>query len=292
MNLSILIVNWNTREMLTRCLDSLRLHAPTTSYEVIVVDNGSRDGSVERVRSEFPEVQVIANSDNRGYAIANNQAADVAKGETLLLLNSDIVVTPGAIDSMLAALESTPEAGAVACKLCYPDGRPQPSCRSFPDLSVLWFEVLGLSRLFRTSPWFGRYRMSHWDHQSTRFVDQPMMSCLLVRREAWTAVRGLDPTFPIYFNDVDWAYRTHQAGWRILYTAEAFVYHEHGGSTRKLRWKRVLIWHRALLDYHRKHSQGRMRSWKLAALLLLMTISLPAMGLRDAMRSFGGSEGC
>lgn len=282
MRLSILIVNWNTAGMLARCLESLRLHPPTHSYEVIVVDNGSIDESTSMVRERFPEVKLIANDKNFGYAVANNQAIEASKGEFLLLLNSDIVITANSIDTMIYELIKTTEAGAVACKLCYPDGRPQPSCRSFPDLWALTCEISGLSRLFPHSTRFARYRMSYWNHNSTRFVDQPMMSCLLVRRKVWSEVGGLDSTFPIYFNDVDWSLRVHKAGWRILFTSNAEVIHEHGGSTRNLQWRRVWVWHQGLYNYHLKHTAGTFRGLKLTALFAIMAISLPLMLLRDA----------
>ncbi|MCX7643596.1 MAG: glycosyltransferase family 2 protein, partial [Armatimonadetes bacterium] len=193
---SVLIVNWNTREHLRRCLRSLSgigdwgSGTGETGFEVIVVDNASVDGSAEMVQSEFPQVKLIANGRNVGYAAANNQAAKLAKGQYFLLLNPDTELTPATIDKLVAFAETHPDAGAVAPKLVYPNGRLQPSVRSFPTPAALLFSALALDKIFtiRRSPFavfFGRYRMTWFNYDEVAEIDQPMASALLVRKEAW-----------------------------------------------------------------------------------------------------------
>jgi len=255
--LSIILVNWNTRDLLRACLRSLAAHPATGLTEIIVVDNASADGSAEMLRSEFPAVTLIANDRNAGFAEGNNQGLARAQGEFLLLLNPDTEVRPGALDVLIVFLRAHPEAGAVAPRLEYPDGRLQYSCRAFPWPGYLWAQGLGLARLFPRSRTFGGYQMTWWAHDAAREVDQPMASALLVRRAAYQAVGGFDPAFPIYFNDVDWCWRMRQAGWRIWYLPEAVVVHHLGASTRQMKAAMIAESHRGLLRFYAKHWRGR-----------------------------------
>ncbi len=213
--LSIVIVSWNTRELLDACLVSIRTIPDEVTREVIVVDNASADGSAEMVARDHPQVTLIANDENRGYAAGNNQGTEVAEGEHVLLLNPDIVVLDGALDTLARFLQEHPRAGAVAPRLILPDGSVQASCRSFPTPDVVLYEALGLSRLFPRSRRFGRYRMTWWDYDDERPVDQPMASAILVRGAALNEVGEMDEQFPIFFNDVDLCKRLRDAGWEI-----------------------------------------------------------------------------
>lgn len=272
--LSVIIVNWNTKEHLRRCLQSLisahqkfcppsmcALHSKSGNFsvalrfhiEIIVVDNASVDGSAEMVRSEFPQVRLIANKCNVGYAAANNQGAAVARGRYLLLLNPDTVVTDEALARLIEFAETHPNAGAVAPKLLYPDGTLQPSLRSFPTPMALLSSVLGLDKIFPQSQTFGRYRMTWFHYDQIAEVEQPMASALLVRREAWERVGGLDETMPIFFNDVDFCWRLKRAGWRIYFLPWAIIIHHHGASTQLLGIGRALASHRGLLRFYDKH---------------------------------------
>ncbi|MGQ9732193.1 MAG: glycosyltransferase family 2 protein [Candidatus Zipacnadales bacterium] len=256
--LSICIVNWNTREYLRACLQSIHETLGDITHEVIVVDNASTDGSVEMVRQEFPEISLIANRTNRLYAAGNNQALERAQGAYLLLLNPDVVLQEGAIVELIACMERHPKAGAVAPKLVYPDGAPQLSCRSFPDPAVIWYEALGLSHLFPHSRRFGKYRMSWWTYDEERTVDQPMASALLLRSEALEKIGHFDVEFPLFFNDVDLCRRLWDAGWEVWFTPRARVVHHVGGSTRQIRPAMVRESHRSLLRYYEKHYRGRL----------------------------------
>lgn len=250
---SVLIVNWNTKWHLRRCLYSLMDSASKFALEIIVVDNASTDGSVEMVQREFPQVKLIANKLNIGYAAANNQGAKLANGLYFLLLNPDAEVTSQAIDKMLAFAETHPDVGAIAPKLIYPDGRLQPSVRSFPMPAALLFSALGLDKLFPKSKLLGRYRMTWFGYDEVAEVDQPMSSALLVRREAWEQIGGMDESMPIFFNDVDFCWRLKKRGWQIYFLPDAIVVHHHGASTRLLGIGKALETHKGLLRFYDKH---------------------------------------
>lgn len=258
MLLSVIIVNWNTRDLLRRCLQSLYENASVTETEIIVIDNASSDGSVEMVRDELPGVGLIANSDNRGYAEGNNIGFEAAKGDLLLLLNPDTEIKSGAIDAMIECMGHHPDAAAVAGKLVYPDGRAQSSCRGFPEPRSIMFDYLRLSRLFPESRLFGAYRMTWFDYASEAEVDQPMASCMLVPRKALDDIGVFDPDFPIFFNDVDWCYRAKQMGWKIFFTPDAEIVHHVGGSTRQVKPAMVRESHISLKRFYEKHYRKRM----------------------------------
>ncbi len=252
-SVSAIIVNWNTKDLLRECLRSLLQFAAPLLTDIIVVDNASVDGSAEMVRREFPQVQLLANERNIGYAAANNQGAALARGRYLLLLNSDAQVRPDAVERLVTFAEAHPEAGLVAPKLVYPDGRCQPSLRSFPTPAALLFASLGLDKLFPRSRLFGRYRMSWFTYDRAVEVDQPMASAWLVRKEAWEQVGGMDETMPIFFNDVDFCWRVKKAGWRIYFLPDAVVVHHHGASTRLLGIGKLWASHYGLLRFYDKH---------------------------------------
>lgn len=272
---SVLIVNWNTCHFLRCCLASLQTAFNGPEHEVIVVDNNSGDGSAAMVQQEFPEVKLIANSSNAGFAAGNNQAFRAAAGEVVWLLNPDTEVLPGTPETLLAALQASPRRGAVTGPLLdYETGRPQLSCRTFPRPAALWVEALGLARAFPRSRRFGFYRMSWWDYASSRPVEQPMASSLMLRREAVEKAGGLfDERFPIFFNDVDLSLRLHQAGYETWFEAGAPVHHHGGGSTRQVKRKMIAESHRALRLFYRKHYARRLNPLVYGATMLLVTLS-------------------
>ena len=255
--LSVCIVNWNTRELLRACLESIAAQRGELQLQVIVVDNASGDGSAEMVREAFPWVELLANPDNRFYAAGNNQALRAARMPRLLLLNSDIVVPPGALAALVQWMAGRPQAGAVAPRLVYPDGRLQRSCRSFPSPDTVWWEVLGLSRLLPRSRTFGKYKMTWWDYGADRQVDQPMASALLLRKAALDQVGLFDEGFPMFFNDVDLCRRLVDRGWEVWYTPTVTMTHHHGGSTRLVRREMIAESGRSFRRYYEKHYRGR-----------------------------------
>ncbi|MCX7598275.1 MAG: glycosyltransferase family 2 protein [Armatimonadetes bacterium] len=256
-DLSVCIVNWNTREHLKACLESLYAHAEGLELEVIVVDNASSDGSAAMVRESFPRVCLVANENNEGYARGNNQALARASAEYALLLNPDTRVQDGTLRGLLDCAKRHPRAAAVAPRLVYPDGRLQHSCRAFPTPDVVLYELTGLSRLAPRSRIFGKYRMTWWDYNEERPVDQPMASALLVRKVALDEVGYFDEAFPIFFNDVDLCKRFWDAGWEIWFTPSAVVTHFHGASTHQVRRAMIAESHKSWVRFYEKHYRGR-----------------------------------
>ncbi len=287
--ISIIIVSWNTREYLDACLTSIRQAPDEVSREVIVVDNASEDGTVEMLQQDHPGVELIANSENRGYAAANNQGIEAASGENVLLLNPDIVVHEGALEVLGGFLDTHPSAGAVAPRLILPDGSVQASCRSFPTPDVVLYEALGLSRLFPRSRRFGKYRMSWWDYDEERRVDQPMASALLIRADALTEVGLMDEQFPIFFNDVDLCKRMWDAGWEIWFTPNASMDHVGGASTGQVRRRMIVESHRSFRAFYRKHYRGEIPAWAYYGAVGLLQLGYAARMLgHDIRRFFGG----
>ena len=258
MDLSVVIINWNTSDYLARCLESIRANPAPGELEVIVVDNASSDASAQMVRERFGEATLIENPENLGYAEANNRGLSASRGEYILLLNPDAEVKPGTLDTLLAFGRSHPDAAAVGCRLVGPDGGIQRSCRSFPKPLGVLFEYTRLSYLFPRSRLFGSYRMTYFDYSHDAEVDQPMASCLLISRKAWDEVGKFDQDFPIFFNEVDWCYRAKQMGWKVYFTAGAEVLHHGGASTRQVKLQMVRESHRALRGFYEKHYRGRL----------------------------------
>ena len=256
MRLSVCIVNWNTCGYLRECLTSLLAYPPAgDEIEVIVVDNASSDGSAEMAAGEFPSVILLAETANRGYAEGNNLALEHATGDALLLLNPDIVVHPESLTNAAHFAAAHPKLGAFGCRLVGADGKTQRSLRSFPDPGPVFWEYLGFSHFFPKSRLFGAYRMTWFDYNSVIEADQPMGSFLWISRAAYQGVGGMDPQFPIFFNEVDWCLRAkRECGFPIYYTPDVVVTHYGGGSTRQVKATMVRESHRSLLRFYEKHS--------------------------------------
>lgn len=275
--LSVLIVNWNTRDLLRACLRSLRAFPSRLEpMEIVVVDNASTDGSAEMVRTEFPEAILIANPKNAGYARGNNLAFERATGELLLTLNPDTETREGTLDGAIDALRRHSEAGAVAVRLVGTDGETQRSVRGFPTLLNIAGDVLKVGR---------GYRLPDFDYDMEGPAPQPMGTFLLFRREALEdPLRPFDESFPIFFNEVDLLKRLHDRGWATIYTPRASLLHHGGESTKQVR--KAMIWesHRSLVRYLRKHSGTGLRA--LALPLLAFAVYLAAF-----VRARGVHEG-
>lgn len=259
MDLSIIIVNWNTRDLLRACLASLRvaLAGSPLRAEVLVIDNASADGSAAMAAAEFPEFGLTANAENRNYAAGNNQGLRAAAGEFQLLLNPDTEVPPGALDALVTFLRERPQAGAVSPALVHADGRLQASVRGFPSPMALAGELTGLARLFPRSPW-AAYRAADVPVDAPSPVDQPMASAFLIRRAALDQTGPFDEAFPLFFNDVDLCYRLKAAGWEIWYEPRIRIVHVGGASTRQVRPQAILRSHDGLRQFYAKHYRGRL----------------------------------
>lgn len=256
MKLSIVFVNWNTRDLLLDALASVLQDLPPGGYEVIVVDNASRDGSARAVREHYPQVKLIENERNEGYAAGNNQGFQVSRGEYVLLLNPDVVLPEGALSRAVSIMDQEPDIGILAARLVYPDGRVQHSVRGFPTpLSVLC-EVTGLARLFPKNRTIAAYRMPWFDYSQRSDVEQPMGTFLMTRRSVWDTIGLFDEQFPIFFNEVDWCRRARDAGFRIVYDPSVTVVHYGGASTKLVAPAMAWESRRGLLRYLRKYYGG------------------------------------
>lgn len=250
--LSVVVLSWNTRELTLACLRALFGETPRHAREVIVVDNGSRDGSADAIAAAFPAVRLLRNAENRLYAAGNNQGAAQARGEFLCTLNSDTEVRPGALDALVDFLRDSPQYGAVAPMLVDPDGTVQHACQRFPT----WLSALCFDSWWGTF-WPGRvvqdrYLMRDFDHRQSRDVDQPPGAVFVMRTAEWRQFGGLDEQLSLFYNDVDLCRRLWRAGRRIRYLAEAVVLHHRGGSTRHFG-KMLVLWHQNRRAYYRKH---------------------------------------
>ena len=279
--LSVCIVNWNTRNLLLDALASIYDAPPDFPFEVVVVDNASPDGSAAAVAAQFPQVLLIANAENAGYARGNNQALERADGEYRLLLNPDVVLPPGGLAQAVAFMRQYPEAGALGVKQIHPDGRLQRSVRGFPaPLAVLW-ELTGLSRVFPRSRLFGAYRLTWFEYDAIMEVDQPMGTFLLMRNAALAQVGLLDEAFPIFFNEVDWCLRCKRAGWKIYFTPNVAIVHHGGASTTQVGAAMAWESRRGLLNFYAKHYRA-LQYWPLR--LLIAAASWPHAALTARKR--------
>ncbi|PQV65409.1 hypothetical protein B1R32_101150 [Abditibacterium utsteinense] len=273
--LSILIVNWNTRDYLRACLQSLRTTCRDVEHEIIVVDNDSQDESAQMVTDEFPEVILLAQTYNLGFAAGNNLAFSRARGDFIWLLNPDTEVLGAAPQVLLHFLWNQSQIGGVASALIDArDGTIQRSCRTFPTPRALWAQGLGLAFLFPRSKRFGFYKMGWWNHRDARRVEQPMASSLMLRRAAIEAAGGLfDEDFPIFFNDVDLCLRLETANWPIWYWPEARVKHWGGAATSQIRAAMIRESHRSLRRFYQKHYRATTSSFIFCGTLFMAEIA-------------------
>jgi O-antigen biosynthesis protein len=254
MTLSVIIVNYNVRQFLENALASIVRALEGIEGEVIVVDNASDDGSVEMVREKYPAVRVLANSENIGFARANNLAFKEARGEWLLLINPDTVVQEDTLRVMLEFFRSHPETGLAGCKILNPDGSFQLPCRrSFPTPWVAFTKIIGLSAMFPKSRVFGRYNLTYLDPDASYEVDAVSGSFMMVSRTAFEKVGGLDESFFMYGEDLDWCYRIRQAGFSIYYVHETQIVHFKGESTRRSNVNEVQVFYGAMVLFVEKH---------------------------------------
>ena len=264
MDLSIIILNYNTREQLRACLRSL-LDEGSTSIgggaipsEVLVVDNASSDGSADMVAADFPWATVIRSPRNGGYAYGNNLALKRAAGHTVMLLNPDTLVARGSIDRFLRRLRAHPEAGIIGPKLLKPDGSMHLACRrSFPTPSIAFYRLAGLSQAFPRNPRFGRYNLTFVDPDAAIEVESVCGACLVVRRAVVDQIGLLDERFFMYGEDLDWCLRARQAGWTVRYEPSIVVQHQHGAASRKRVVRTTFHFFRAMDLFYRKHYVDR-----------------------------------
>lgn len=252
--ISVCIVNYQAKDYLRDCLRSLYEHTAST-FEVILVDNGSTDGSLEMLKDEFPDVQIIENPDNLGFTRPMNQALEQGRGRYLLQLNPDTIILPAALDRLVAFLESHPEIGICGPKVLNRDGSLQEQCRrgeSTPWAVISYFTRL--NKLFPDSKLFGGYLLNYIDEDQTHPVAGVSGSCMLIRKAVIDQIGYLDERFFAYQEDADYCFRTREAGWEVYYLPEAQIIHYGGqGGSHVQPFRSIYAWHHSYYLYYRKN---------------------------------------
>lgn len=273
MDLSVIIVSYNVRNFLEKCLISVRKASENLDCEIFVVDNKSTDGSCSMVEAEFPEVKLIKNRVNRGYSSANNQALKTASGRYVLLLNPDTIVKENTFRSCISFMDSHPDAGATGVRMINGKGKFLPeSKRALPTPGTAFFKMSGLSYLFPKSRLFNRYNLGHLDSMQISKADVISGAFMFLRAEAVAKTGLLDEEFFMYGEDIDYSYRLLKAGYNNYYFPDAEIIHFKGESTKKENIKAVVNFYKAMAIYVRKHyTSGNM---KVSALFIQIAIFL------------------
>ncbi|MFQ6014445.1 MAG: glycosyltransferase family 2 protein [Anaerolineae bacterium] len=273
--LAVVIVSWNVRELLRRCLDSVYSSMPSKAadiaLEVVVVDNGSSDGSFEMVQRCFPQVRLIVNDNNPGFSAANNQALETiglikggqeagssleGKGSGaryVLFLNPDTEIVGPALSTMVEYMEANPEVGVVGPRLLNPDGSEQSSRRRFPTMATAFLESTILQQWFPDNPVLRHYYLADGSPQELQEVDWVTGACFMVRDEALTQVGYFDESFFMYFEELDWCYRCKSQGWKVVYLPEAKVIHYGGQSSQQVLPYQHIHFQSSKVTFFRKH---------------------------------------
>jgi len=262
-DLSICIVSWNIKPLLRRCLESIGEGAVGISYEVFVVDNASRDGSAEMVRNDFPEVHLISNSENRGFASANNQALRLAGGRHVILLNPDTVIHRGSLDTLVQFMDDHPEAGAAGCRLLNADGSVQRSTRKIPTFSTMLYDNTLLGKLFYFRRKVKDYKMRDSSFDRVEEVDATSGAALLVRKSVFDEIGLMDEGYFMFLEEVDLCRRIWAKGYKIYFVPGAVITHL-GGESRRQNPEIRLVIQRSLMRYFTKiEGPGKTRLFKL-----------------------------
>jgi GT2 family glycosyltransferase len=258
LDLSICIVTFQACDLLRDCLLSIRENPPDGTYEVVIVDNGSSDGTVQMLREGFPEICLIENRANQGYTAPMNQALRQGQGRFLLQLNPDTLILPGALQNLVDFLNTHPQAGICGPKVLNRDGSLQKPCRrgeSRPWAVFTYFT--GLWKIFPHSKLFGGYLMNYMDEDQIHEVAGVSGSCMLIRREVIEKIGYLDERFFAYQEDADYCFQARRAGWKIFYVPSARIIHYGGyGGSRVQPYRSIYEWHRSYFLHYRKNMAG------------------------------------
>lgn len=268
MRLSIIIVSWNTVDLLAQCLESIYANPPDGEFEVWVVDNASTDSSVPMVGRQFPQVKLLANDTNLGFAGANNQAIRQSTGDFVLLLNPDTEVKPGALDTLVRFMEAHPQVGAAGSRLLNPDQTLQASCYPVPTLSR---ELWRLFHLDTIRP-YGCYRMADWDLNRPRAVEVVQGAALILRRAALDQIGLMDEEYFMYSEELDLCYRLQKGGWPLYWVPQSKIVHYGGQSTKQVATEMFLCLYQSKLIFMRKH-QGWLAAQGYKLILLAAAVA-------------------
>ncbi len=269
MDLSIIIVNWNVKDLLRKCLASIYEHTKDICFEVIVVDNNSHDGSAEMVMKEFPQVKIIANNFNAGFSAANNQGLEIAQGEFVLFMNPDMELVENSPAKMINFMHAHPQAGISTCMLKYPDGSRQNNLKRDPTLLSQIPILLKIHHFIRSKA-IKKYLGKDIDYSKEQEVEQIMGAFTFARRDMMLKLNGWSKDFYIWWEDVDLCKRARQAGWKIMYTTSTYVIHHEGKSfAQQMSLEKQKRFTKGMLIYFKKHKKAAM-----LILLILVPASL------------------
>jgi len=253
-SLGIIIISFNVRKLLKECLESVIRETRDTRYEIWVIDNHSRDDSVQMLKESFPQVHLIENTENLGFTRANNQAIAKCRCDLILLLNPDTIIQDGALDKMVRFMDEHADVGAAGCRVLNEDGTLQLACRrSIPTPAVAFYKLSGLSRLFPNSKVMARYNLTYLDPNTTHEVDAVSGAFLLIRKQVIDRIGMLDEDFWIFGEDIDWCIRTQKAGWKVMYYPDAHIIHYKGVGCGTNSRKTSYEFYRAMYLFHKKH---------------------------------------
>lgn len=288
-DVSVIILNFNTLALTKLCLQSLKQSKlGSYSMEIIVCDNASSDGTIEMVQKEFPDVLVIQNNGNVGFAAGNNPGIKRAKGRYVVLLNSDTEAEPNVMKSMITFMDTHPKAGASTCKLLLMDGSMDPAChRGFPTPWSAFTYFTKLEKLFPRSPLFGEYHQGYKDLTKPHEVDSISGAFFMVRCEVINEVGLLDEDYFMYAEDIDWAYRIKKAGWQIWFTPQVTVLHKkkqsgrsHANRQRRIKTQTLFFTYNKLFyTKHYEHVYPRWVTWLVYATLNAQLWLLQTFGI-------------
>lgn len=295
----LVIVNYNTAGLLRRCLDHALASVTPHQFDITVVDNGSTDGSMAVLAAEYPQVTAIRSARNLGFSGGNNLALRpllaAAPADTtpehryILLVNTDLFLAPDSIETLVAFAEARPEVAVVGPRVEKPDGTLDLACRrSFPTPANAFFKLFGLSRRFPGNARLAAYNLTHLDPGELTEVDAVMGACMLVRVAAIEAVGLLDEDFFMYGEDLDWAYRMKERGWRVFYQPATRVLHQKGATSARQSGRMIVEFYRAMYLFYRKHQAPRAPrpfNWLVAAGIAARgTVALGVNLLRPATK--------
>ena len=258
-DVSVIVISWDMRDMLKAMLSSVCYFTSGVSYELIVVDNASKDGTADMVSREFSYVRLIKNTENRGVAPARNQAFKIADGRYVVTLDADMVFVENSLEQMVRFMEGHPEAGICGCKLTFPDGTVQPSSRRFPTIFAQMLRRFQHFEFVRNSKTLRNHEMAEWDRSESREVDYVIGACQFIRKSAKDQVGLLDEKIFYGPEDVDYCVRMKHAGWKVFYYPHTRIVHYEQRVTKKKLFSKLSWMHlKGVLYLYRKHG------WKLA----------------------------
>lgn len=258
MDLSIVIVSWNVKGLLKKCLESIFQNQGNLELEIVVVDNASQDGTIEMVKKNFPLVNLIANTNNLGFATANNQGIAKSHSDFILILNPDTLVIKNALEKMLDFLQQNYQIGIAGGKHLNPDWTLQPSVRRFPSFWPIFFILTKIAKIFPNIPSVYDYLAKDFNYRLAQPIDQVAGSFLMLRKKTLEEIGLFDENFFIWFEEVDLCKRAKTAGWQIWYIPNAEVIHYGGQSfNQKLTWEKQKLFFQSAWYYFKKHGFGK-----------------------------------